>query len=479
MLNSLSSILLQECELIPLKPIIVGVSGGPDSLCLLEILMREGFSVVIYHLDHQLRAESKEEAEFVKKLAQKKGVPFVGEKADVGKYANEGKKSLEEAARIIRYQRMFQVAKQYEAQAVAVGHNADDQVETVLMHFLRGTGLEGLQGMQYRLLPNPWSRTIPLVRPLLGVWREEIEAFLSHQELNPVIDNSNSDKTFMRNRIRHELIPFLNSYVPNIKKRIWQQASGYKDDYAFINDHVSLLWGKILREETEDYLVLSSADLLNIQKGLRNHLLRRAIKTLVSGATSDINFQVISRLDNFIEKPTRSGKDNIGLGLWAILIGDDLILSSMREITYLSDSFPQMIEEETVKLSLPGKVSLSNQWVIDARLVEESQHPRENLYENKNRFRAWLGFKEEPKHLIIRTRQPGDRFPPLGMGGKTVSIKKYMINRKIPSIVRERFPLVCANDEIAWLPGYQISESFKVTSRTGIVLEVTLTRIPE
>ena len=188
MLKSVPIILQQQCQLDRHLPLLVGVSGGPDSICLAHQLLRTGYQIIIAHLNHQLRPEASLEAKQVEQLALGWGIPAIIDSVDVGRYAHVHHLSTEEAARELRYQFLFRAAIQSGAQAVAVGHNADDQVETVLMHLLRGAGPAGLRGMRWRSLPNPWSQTIALVRPLLSVWRTDIEAYLRANQLNVLQD---------------------------------------------------------------------------------------------------------------------------------------------------------------------------------------------------------------------------------------------------------------------------------------------------
>ena len=147
-------------------------------------------------------------------MAEERGLSFVLGCTDVSALAEEQKLSIEEAARVARYRFLFEQARQLKAQAVAVAHNADDQVETVLMHLLRGAGLGGLKGMPYRAILPVWDEAIPLVRPLLGVWRSEIEVYCRQHSLEPIEDASNQDTTFFRNRLRHQLLPTLQEYNP-------------------------------------------------------------------------------------------------------------------------------------------------------------------------------------------------------------------------------------------------------------------------
>jgi tRNA(Ile)-lysidine synthase len=237
-LERIRSLLESECGLQSEKPVLVGVSGGPDSLCLADVLESLGYSLVIAHFNHQLRPQAGDDARVVEEFAGKRGIPFVLGSEKVGEFAESHHLSLEEAARICRYRFLFSQAEAAGAQAVAVAHNADDQVETVLMHLLRGSGLSGLRGMPYRSLTTEWSSTIPLVRPLLGVWREEINEYCAVRQLQPVTDLSNQDTTFYRNRLRHELVPYLQHYNPQAKERIWKMANVLAADYEVLEAQV-------------------------------------------------------------------------------------------------------------------------------------------------------------------------------------------------------------------------------------------------
>jgi len=202
------------------SPIIVGVSGGADSLCLLGTLHEAGYSLIVAHFDHQLRPDSAEGAKFVQQIAEKYNLHFVSASDDVAAYAKAEKQTTEEAARNLRYRFLFAQARKYNAQAVAVGHTADDQVETVLMHFLRGAGLSGLKGIQPRTILPAFDLEIPLVRPILDFWRDDTVAYCVAHNLTPHEDPSNASDDFFRNRLRHNLIPELEKYNPRFRETL-------------------------------------------------------------------------------------------------------------------------------------------------------------------------------------------------------------------------------------------------------------------
>ncbi len=243
--------------------IVVGVSGGPDSLCLLHLLRRLAPELAlrlhVAHLNHGLRGpEADEDAEFVAELAACWGLPVTIGRADVAALAAQPGRSLEEAARLVRYAFLAEVADATGATTIAVGHNADDQAETVLMHFLRGSGVAGLRGMlpraplsDYRL-GEPAAPRIPasprlLVRPLLAIPRADIEAYCAAHSLAPRFDRSNEDTTFYRNRLRHELLPLLATYNPAIGETLARTAAVLAGDHEIVQAALDAAWAAAAR----------------------------------------------------------------------------------------------------------------------------------------------------------------------------------------------------------------------------------------
>ena len=224
--------------------VVVAVSGGPDSLCLLHGLreLRDEYGVQLHvaHLNHCLRGlDSAEDSRFVWQIAADWGLPLTRSSVNVKKLVKEQKGSVEEMARQVRYRFLAQPQQQAGADRIALGHNADDQTETVLMHWLRGAGLAGLRGMRPKsplgeLRLGEEETAMPdllLIRPLLYVARSEIEAYCEAHELRPRFDRSNLDTTYFRNRLRHELLPHLEGYNPNIREVIRRSAQALSGDY--------------------------------------------------------------------------------------------------------------------------------------------------------------------------------------------------------------------------------------------------------
>jgi tRNA(Ile)-lysidine synthase len=479
MLKRVDSILQQNCFLNPEKVLLVAVSGGPDSLCLLDLLVRIGYPLVIAHLNHGLRPESQSEADYVEKIAKAAGHPFIIGQEDVPGFACENSLSIEEAARNVRYTFLFKQAEQVGAQAVAVAHTADDQVETVLMHFLRGAGLSGLRGMQYWTLPSPWCDHIPLVRPLLEIWREEIQAYLADRGITPVEDRTNLDSRFFRNRLRNELIPYLAGYNPGIRRVIWRMAQVLAADYDVIEANLDVAWEKCLVEQREGY-VSFRAPVLNIQPdGIQRHLVRRGISWLLPGLR-DIDFNTIDRALEFMENPTRSRRVDLAAGIY-LLQEDDLLWIATWWADLPIKGWPQYFSKgnrrKELSLPVPGFVRMADGWGIQAEFSDDIESARQKVLDHPDPFQAWLDADQVHLPLMVRSRRPGDRFAPLGMAGKSMKLSDFMINLKVPTRARASWPLVFSDERLVWIPGLRLAHSCQISSSTSQVISLRVFQV--
>lgn len=260
---------------------VVGVSGGVDSVCLLHLLARfgqqAGFRVIAAHLDHQLRPESSDDAAFVAQFAARIGVPVEVEQRDVKTLCAQAGWSLEDGARRIRYQVLTELAQKRGATHLAVAHTADDQAETVLMRLLRGSGLLGLSGIPVK---RQLHRNLQLVRPLLYQWRSDILIYLKAHQLPFREDASNQDLSFLRNRIRHQLLPLLEQlYNPAIRRILVQLAQQSWDDYDYLRHTAGRYWKRTTKEKTGQ-ITLSLPALRRQPKAIQRQLVREAIQRL-------------------------------------------------------------------------------------------------------------------------------------------------------------------------------------------------------
>lgn len=473
-LPNLQHVLQSECGLESGRPVVVGESGGPDSLCLLDILLRLGYTLVVAHFDHRLRPDSGQEAARVERLAEERGLPFVVGSLDVAGFAREQKLSIEEAARTARYRFLFETARQQSAQAVAVAHTADDQVETVLMHLLRGAGLSGLKGMPYRLLMPGWDNEVPLVRPLLGTWRTEVVDYCQERRLEPVNDPSNSDTTFFRNRLRHELIPYLGQYNPQVKETVWRMAQVLAADQAVLEEVTRQAWSSCLSGRGAGYVMLSLSKLRGMSLGLQRGVLRQAIACLRPNLR-DIDFAAVERVVGWIGQPPHTGQADLVSGLRLYFENERLFVMEAGACLQ-EDAWPLIMGGIAGTLDAPGELSLENGWAIKCEVVDFGGW--EGLSSLKgNPYHAWLDSAVLTLPLQVRTSRPGDRFEPLGMNGHSLKLSDFFINEGLPRRARPGWPLICSGEQVAWVAGYRPAHPFRLQAATKGVLHLHLYKL--
>jgi tRNA(Ile)-lysidine synthase len=464
MLENIETILREQCGLVKDRQIIVGVSGGPDSLCLMEVLRQSGYPIIVAHFNHRLRPEADTDATLVEQAAARLMVPSVVDGADVRAYADQEGLSIEEAARNLRYRFMFNLARQKEAQAVAVGHTADDQVETVLMHFLRGSGLTGLKGMSHRTILKAFDSDIPVVRPLLDVWREETVVYCAANGLRPHYDPSNDSLNFLRNRMRHLLIPNLESYNPKFREAILRMTQSLKADHAILNETLERVWSECATNVGRDAIAFDSDRLSRQSLGLRRNLVRHAMQILRPG--QETNYAALERAAGFISDSNRSARVDLKAGLWMFREGGSIYVCT-PDADLPFRRWPQMpagIDSRDV--SIPGQMELSGGWKFSCERWRLPALAREQSEKNDDQFQVWLDAAKLPESLELRVRQPGDRFEPLGLDGHSQKLSDFFINAKMPQRARDRWPLLCSGDVVIWVPGYRPSHLFRLTNAT-------------
>jgi tRNA(Ile)-lysidine synthase len=480
MIANLTDILKNKCMLQPDRLIVVGVSGGPDSVCLLHLLLQHGYPLLVAHLNHGLRPEAAEEAEFVRQLATRWRTPFVLEQQDVAAFASRNGYSLEEGARVARYHFLAREAEKQDAQAVAVAHTADDQVETVLMHFLRGAGVSGLRGMAFRSQMKDWSKDIPLVRPLLSTWREEILDYLNIHQLPSRFDQSNLDIRFYRNRLRYELIPYLESYNPAIRKNVLRMAEILRAEDETLEEIVQAVWTESLSDTGEGFVVLNKDSLSAQNTAVQRRLVRKGIGLLRPGLR-DIDFDAIDRALAFVQSPTTGKNTIVGAGVRMYYESGAIWLAS-EEADLPTAIWPQIPAGETYHLPVPGTLTLPGSWVLRSEIVPEleADTPLSDASwpaGGSNPYQAWMDADQVQEPLAVRARRPGDRFSPLGLEAHSIKLTDFMINIKLPQRARKGWPLVISGDRIAWVPGLRLAHPFRITPQTRRQIHLSLVRV--
>jgi tRNA(Ile)-lysidine synthase len=471
--ENIETILRDECGLVKDRLIIVGVSGGPDSLCLMEILRSAGYSILVAHFDHQLRLESGQDARMVEKTAARLMLGCIIDGTDVRAYADQEKLSLEEAARNLRYRFMFRLARERNAQAVAVGHTADDQVETVLMHFLRGSAINGLKGMSYRSIIKSFDAKIPIVRPLLDMWREETVVYCASNGLRPHYDSSNDSLNFQRNRIRHLLIPNLESYNPKFREAVLRMSQSLKGDYAFVMETLETAWRGTVTAVDDETITFDAHLLSQHSIGLQRNLIKQAMHTLLPGL--EVSFAILERATNLINDPAPSARVDLKGGI-RIFREASRIYVCTQDAELPFHIWPQMIGVVAVPFVVPGQADLAGGWKFNCERWRIPALAREQAERNEDPFQVWLDADVLSNPLELRIRRQGDHFAPLGMDGHLQKLSDFFVNEKLPQRARERWPLLCMGDEIVWVPGYRPAHPYRLTNSTRNVIYFSVSR---
>ena len=438
----------------PKETVLVGVSGGVDSLALLYALhtLRHQLDCQLHiaHLDHGFREDSAADAVYVAEQADQLGIPISSTRVDVPQLMRDQKLSAEAAARRARYQFYECVSERIGATKIALGHHRGDQAETVLMNLLRGAGVSGLKG----ILP---VREGKFIRPLLAFSRKEIEDFVAQLGLQPRCDATNYQLDYLRNRVRLELIPALErAYNSNIQNVLNQTAEllQAESDYLEMLAHDAFQVCRV-ESSTADTVVLDRCLFREYHLALRRRILRLAVAE-VFGEVRDLYFNHFESMLNLIDGEAPNSALDLPNG-GAFRRAYDRVL-----IQKTADSYTPFEYEVVV----PGHTALP---LLDAEMIATVvEQPMNCTVADKfpdGKFQAVFDLDRLQLPLALRQRRDGDRFHPFGMRG-TKKLKDLLIDAKIPQQERGRVPVLMSGDEIIWVVGYRTSEPFKVRAET-------------
>jgi tRNA(Ile)-lysidine synthase len=450
---------IEQHHLISDGELLVAVSGGPDSVCLLHILVKLQkqlkIKLHVAHLNHQLRgAESDADADYASALARQLGIPTTIERRDVKGYQAQQHLSLEEAAREVRYSFLAEVARSIGADRVAVGHTMDDHIETILMHLIRGTGTRGLQGLQPYIEWKSKTGSIIIVRPLLEVSHQETEDYCQSHGLMPRIDVSNLSLSPLRNRIRHQLLPLLRSYNPRVTEALLRTGRITSDDIDFLDKEIARLWDEIAQQQGVT-IILDKEKFDQLPPALQRYLLRASAERLL-GSAKDIEMRHIEQMMSALAKPAGKRLSLPGGLIFSIEYNQYRLTSDFAALS------PLPILRDEFQLNIPGETLLPG-WRIDATIIN-----REQMTE-KSDFTAYFDLDKTGDRLLVRPRQRGDRFQPLGMS-QPKKVGEFMIDAKIPRTWRGQIPIVGSPSQILWVVGWRIDERVKVSENTKQIL---------
>ncbi|KAB8142104.1 tRNA lysidine(34) synthetase TilS [Chloroflexia bacterium SDU3-3] len=419
--------------------LVAAVSGGPDSLAMLHALhaLREqlGIRIHVGHVDHMLRgAASAADAAFVAETARAWGLPCTVQAVDVAAYAQAQRLNLHDAARRARYELLAQLGGQLGAHAVATAHTASDQAETVLMHLLRGAGPDGLGGIR----PVGTMAGARLVRPLLGVARAQVEQYCAAHQLRPRADATNADTAYTRNRLRHELLPHLASYNPQIESLLGRTAAICADESDFIQQALDAQWGALARQSPLG-TTLDGPRWAALHPALQRAALRRAYAALATGEA--LPWEQVEQARALAAGPVGRRMPLAG-GVWLqIGYGGEISIGAAQH------SGPQL-GHAPIELGAIGDYPLANGWRIWLSAQPLPPGP----------WAVALRRADLQPPLLARPRQPGDRIRPAGGRGSR-SLQDLFVDAKLPRALRDRWPIIADAQRVLWVPGLRAAEA--------------------
>lgn len=444
--------------------VVVGVSGGPDSVCLLHLLnsAKDALRLQLHvaHLDHGLRGrESRGDALYVSRLAKSLRLPFTIERRDVKGFQRQWRCSLEEAAREVRYGFLSETAGRVSASCVVVGHTADDQVETILMHLIRGAGTRGLRGLRPEMVwrSRYGEESLRIVRPLLEVSREQTLAYCQAQGLSPRLDSSNESPLFLRNRIRKELLPLLQQFNADFSGGLLRLAAIAADDYAFVEE-CALAQRDSVSVPDKGMISFDLRRFSGLSPALQRVILYSSLEKLL-GSPLDIEWGHIEDMLSGLRKAPGTRLSLPG--------GLTLYREYDRALLAPADARPCPLPplSRQKKLKVPGETFLPG-WRVVSSISTTERGSR-----NDSPRTAYLAADALGTDLVVRGRKPGDVFQPFGMDGSK-KLQDFMVDARIPRSWRDSVPLVCSTAGLVWVVGYRIAEIARITGKTKEVLRL-------
>ena len=456
MINKVKQTITKYGLLKPNEKVVVGLSGGPDSTALAVILAQiapsMGVRLTIAHFNHGLRGrESNEDERSARQLAKKLNLSFISRKMDKA-VVNKGL-SPEDLYRRERYKFFDEVAKNNLATKIALGHNLQDQAETVLLHLLRGSGLEGLKG----IMP---LRDGKYIRPLIEISREEIIIFLKEAGIAYRRDSSNENKLHLRNKIRLELLPYLrDEFNPRIDETLAQTAEILRDENKIIKECVDKVLKSTCIKKQKNKIILNIEYITMLPLAIRRRLLKELLEDF-SLQKNGITFLHINSIGNLLQNMESGRRLSLPFGIEARREYENLILERARVRTKRL--------EYAYKVEIPGTIYLKERnLTIRLQLMKKSKID----FNVKNKDYFDLDKIQLP--LVLRNRREGDWFQPLGMSGRQ-KIKSLFIDHKISQQKRDEIMLLADQGSVIWIEGMHLNDQVKITPKTKNVLELEI-----
>lgn len=446
----------------PGDKVIVAVSGGPDSICLLHVLysLRKslGITLVAAHVNHCLRGEEADkDEEYVKEFCKTRDIKCFIKREDVHRIAKENGISCEMAGRDVRYNFFSELLDNVKGQKIAIAHNANDQAETVLMRIMRGTGMEGIIGIKA-------VRDNIFVRPIINITRKEIEHYCEENKLHPRIDKTNLENIYARNKVRLELIPYIeNNFNTDIIKALNRLSQTIKVDNEYMHEMALQAYRKYCKRDKSKVIINSEAFCQH--EAILTRVIREALKD-VKGSLYNLDKNHIYDIIN-IQKGT-TGK-LIMLPKSITVLNNygniELYVANEKEIKDKSQS------EYILRINNDNNL-IDNRLIVHINIINAKEKFDFNSKDNLVKFFDYDKINGEIK---LRYRKNGDKFVPFGMNGSK-KLKDLFIDLKIQKEKRDSIPLILFGEDIAWIVGYRISDKFKVDKNTKNILQIKIER---
>lgn len=431
--------------------IIAGVSGGLDSMALLMVLYNLkdvlDFNITVCHVNHGVREEASEDQAFVRDVSEELGLDFYTTNVDMVSYGKEKGITAEEAGRELRFEFFREIIKKVGGGKIAVAHNKNDQAETLLQRLMRGTGLHGLRGMAFK--------SLDIIRPILNISRDEIESYLNEHNIEYVIDKTNLLPIYNRNKVRLELIPYIQEYFnPNIVDTLWRTSQTAHIDSSYLDEVSEKSYDHIVQQEDLDRVILDGNKFIKMHRSIQNRMIRVTILKLIQNIQGVSEHHITALVDMFVEQ--RTGKQmDLPNGLIGRVRYQDLIIEKKQKLDHPSYEFNLIVGKNVIE---PLDA------IIDIKPIDKVQF-------KPDPYTKYIDFDKIKGKLSLRNRRDGDRITPLGMKGSK-KIKDYFIDRKVPREERDGIFLLVDEQNIIWILGYSLSELYKVSEFTKRVLEI-------
>ncbi len=437
--------------------VVVGVSGGPDSVALLHILnsLKEIYKIGLHvaHLEHGIRgSESVEDMKFVEDLCGDLSIRITSKQEKTEKIARASNQSVEATARKLRYSFFQEVLESTKSNRIATGHNANDQAETLLLNLLRGSGMAGLVGIR----PAMQGR---IIRPLIESTRADIEEYLNSKSITYRIDSTNAEGRFERNRVRHLLIPMLEKeFNPRIVDCMARTAS----IFSVVNDYLHGEVEKVVAATTLIEEGRASIDLESLKgapAALQRLVLYRVLRSL-EGDDQVVSFDIINAVLNVAMRSRSGSRIDIGSGLVALREFDKLLIG--RDLA--------LVERYDVQLAIPGSTPVEPAGgTFIAEVISERPGTGEVYRSGET---AYFDLSQLELPLCARSWREGDRFVPFGLSG-TKKVHDIFVDEKVPITGRSKIPIICDGDGIIWIAGVRRSERARIKDDTRTILKIT------